>query len=371
MRITSWAFGMCARYGTLVVLAASGCTASLGDQGDMATVQVDWLAPPDWKPLYTEAQMQDAVRPYAQALCGLHGQHDPNYLRAIYGTVPACVDAVVSDARDWFAWGSTTTPAHFAGCAAALQKLDFESYVVFWYENLIVAECLPIFTGGTLPLGSECRSWNQCASGRCSNPESPGGCGQCVSAIPPGAPCDYAKGNPRCAPGTICSHGVCATPGELGAACHAVGGIDLGNPCHLFLRCGAGDTCVKPDPGDACTVGGAGSPCPVIPNLRYCDRAARRCTNDPFAADGEACTDTGLLCEAGSFCKKNPAFGGHGGALSPYLCAPRIADGMPCDPAAQLAQLYLLNSGLGEYGCKSGTCYQGICQHHGPQQCHP
>jgi hypothetical protein len=367
MRMLAW---------SVLLLAVAGCSASLGDPGDMATVQVDWLAPPDWKPQYTEAQMQDAVRPYAQALCSLIGRNDPNYVRAIYATVPGCVDIFVNNARDWFAWGSTTTPANFAACAAAVQKLDFEGYVRFFYEGDIGADCLPLVAGGTLPLGSPCRSWNQCASGRCSAPGSPGGCGQCVTPIPAGAPCTDVSELFRCAPGSLCLGSVCATLGEAGAACHAVVGINFANPCHLFLRCGGGDTCVKPYPSDACMLGGAGAPCAGIPNLRYCDGAAGRCTDDPFAADGEACTGTGLLCEAGSFCEKNPKYGGDGGALSPYICAPRIADGMPCDPDAQLTQTYyptqtISATGFGEYGCKSGTCYQGICQHHGPQECHP
>lgn len=262
---------------------------------------------------------------------------------------------------------------------------------------------------GSLANGEVCNDGLQCQSGSCdttATSSTDGGassdttnCGTCVAAVADGADCTSGT----CVKGDVCqgkfnSDGTSAftcvpkpTPGDVGADCNSSsdcktpnhcayddsgtgsgGGkcaapIASGGACQSASECAPGLVCVgstgaSGSDGRTCSqpakegAACAGDGCDVG---LTCDATTSTCTKYKFAAPGQPCDDSSILCSNGN-CVQSDSGGGSTGART-GVCPTIIADGQPCDESTH-------NQGMSqcdfEASCLNGTCTLGtaVCK---------
>ncbi|MEO8797233.1 MAG: hypothetical protein ABI551_05050, partial [Polyangiaceae bacterium] len=253
--------------------------------------------------------------------------------------------------------------------------------------------------------GEVCTDGLQCQSGSCDTTSTSSAdsgastenanCGTCVVAIADGADC----GSGDCVKGDICqdkpnsdgsSSFTCVpkpAPGDVGADCNSSGGCKVPNHC-AYDDSGtgsAGGKCAAPvASGGACQssyecteglICAADSSDPnsfsrkCSPAVKEgstckggdcdigltCDATTTKCTKYKFAAAGQPCNSSSILCSNGN-CVESDS-GGSGTGTSTGICPTILADGQACDESTH-------NSGMSQcdFGasCDNGKCTLGV-----------
>ena len=331
-------------------------------------------APADAMPTpFTDAAMRAAATAFNTKFCPAFAMCDPLLFEFLYGTIDECLAAggnmevatwingtaerYVAELTSPYANGSLLTPDALLACAAALDFSTCDAFVAYRFEGVVPDACRTTVYG-SLPVGSPCRLWNQCKSGRCNGPGN-GACGRCVDTQVLGGPCagDYFA----CPPGAVCvqdgTSTTCKAYRGLGEPC------DPSTPCHQNLACAAG-ICARPPADGSCD---PATGCPL--SFVYCNPATKKCEPVPLAKLGEPCAqpnDPSAGCARGGTClpvPETPSDAGtaDGGPTVPqFVCMPLIEDGQACG--------YYI-----DFPCKrpDSVCYRGICQQNGPAECSP
>jgi hypothetical protein len=252
----------------------------------------------------------NAVARFARAHCFRLQACHPTYLTVAYGTYDRCVERTAL-MNDWIAElpGVLWDADFLLDCATAWDDLPCDEIL----SPFPVAECKQL---GSRPIGEQCNSGEQCATGFCK--QTGYECGLCASQPSQGSACasdadcgeaqwcmpdktchtpsdinDPCSTNLRCRADLQCSGGVCvASPSAVGASCNAPAGLycdflSKGLYCTSAMTCAAA---TAKAPNESCAEGGS-----------YCSSNAS-CTNGtcvPSPADkGGACDhDNGPYCE--------------------------------------------------------------------------
>ena len=242
-----------------------------------------------------------------------------------------------------------------------------------------IAEC-NIAPVGSLSDGTTCVENDQCSGGACSFTTSDAGstadaspvtCGTCVTALPPGQPCNGAQ---------ICVSGICAGDSPDAALCEALPtqNAAVGAACGNIVGCAPPAYCAYDSTGNSGTCTAAakvGEACPASgsqtiqcePELTCfngkCTAAAllgedcsdktcgpglfcsgQKCLAITYGPPGASCDGAGLKCIRGN-CPSSSPFG------PPTAACPAILnDGQTCNPAANIPS------------CDTfAACFSGIC----------
>ena len=293
----------------------------------------------------TEACIEYTIAQYTRrAECGGGTLRTP--LEYAITSMSFCPDALTSD-------GSTRTLDSVLECAKAWRDFPCEQQL----QGLVPACTTP----GTRATGELCLYGSQCASGRCSRPDS---CGECATVVGAGEACDDLL--VRCERGLSCSGGLCEAGPEFDAVPHTRA---LGDVCNVDPECPENAVCaVEADgvwrcvalvpPGEACELNAQCEP------EAYCstDRVCR-----PKPAEGAPCgtrIDGNNVCGEDLVCDSS-ASGGRVCVIY-SLAQPCEEGGLRCPP--------------GDSCCTAADCAARRCLHvlfpgepcgDADSQCHP
>jgi hypothetical protein len=374
---------------TLAVAATGACVTSSGpppsggppDAGldSQVASTIDARGPDASLTPFTEAAMREAASAFNDKYCEAFARCDGPLFELTFGptAVSTCASAgglvaiaasrvrFEGDLAAPYGYGSRLTPDLLRQCAAALDFSSCETWVKFSSERIVPEACTPAFYG-TLPLGSPCGAWNQCASGRCvPEADEEGACGVCVEAESVDAPCRACEAGASCR-GADGSPTACAKFGDLDALCEPEppGPWDTPSspkPCHDYLVCNRSTHhCEPPPANDACDPAAG---CSVVPHFRACDPVLKRCVPVPFAKKDALCgegadTVLGFLsCEPDLTCARLTT---ESDGASTLVCVPRVEDGAVCT----------FNPDNDSHCKEPGSvCFRDHCRPNGSAQC--